>query len=219
MFVMPGFALSRALGSARAGPFLSKSKPSTLRRIKCHGTSFRILHMRSQLVHKFISALANLGVFRDGICIGGEPAVGSLLRQSVVAVALISAPAFAQDFPNRPVTLVVPFAPGSGIDATARTIGEELSRVLKQPVVVDHKPGANGAIAASAVARAAPDGHTIFMTTVSTHSANPHLLKSIPYDPLKDFVRFARGKSTVHAGYQSKTSGANGAGVHRLCEG
>jgi tripartite-type tricarboxylate transporter receptor subunit TctC len=90
------------------------------------------------------------------------------------------------------VTLVVPFAPGSGIDATARTVAEELTKTLKQPVVIDHKPGANGAIAATAVARATPDGHTIFMTTVSTHSANPHLLKSIPYDPLKDFAGISR---------------------------
>jgi tripartite-type tricarboxylate transporter receptor subunit TctC len=115
-----------------------------------------------------------------------------LFLPSAALLALICASAFAQDFPNRPVGLVVPFAPGSGIDATARTIAEELSTALKQPVLVDHKPGANGAIAAAAVARAVPDGHTIFMTTVSTHSANPHLLKSIPYDPLKDFVGVSR---------------------------
>jgi tripartite-type tricarboxylate transporter receptor subunit TctC len=106
--------------------------------------------------------------------------VDRLIKRCVVVLALTSAAASAQDFPSRPVTLVVPFAPGSGIDATARTVGEELSKALKQSVVIDHKPGANGAIAATAVARAAPDGHTIFMTTVSTHSANPHLLKSIP---------------------------------------
>ena len=58
--------------------------------------------------------------------------------------------------------------------------------------MLDHKPGANGAIAASAVARAAPDGYTIFMTTVSTHSANPNLLKSIPYDPVRDFSALSR---------------------------
>jgi tripartite-type tricarboxylate transporter receptor subunit TctC len=120
--------------------------------------------------------------------------VNRLLRLLLCAGAsvLIGASARAQEFPSRPVTLVVPFAAGSGIDATARTVGEELGKALKQPVVVDHKPGANGAIAASAVARAAPDGHTIFMTTVSTHSANPHLLKSIPYDPLKDFAAISR---------------------------
>jgi tripartite-type tricarboxylate transporter receptor subunit TctC len=106
---------------------------------------------------------------------------GVLLRfiAALAAAVLVVRAAGAQDYPSRAITLVVPFAVGSGIDPTARIIGDELSRALKQPVVLDHKPGANGAIAASAVARAAPDGYTIFMTTVSTHSANPNLLKSI----------------------------------------
>src|SRR5262245_33302832 len=102
------------------------------------------------------------------------------------------ATAQTQDYPSRPITLVVPFAAGSGIDPTARIVGEELGRALKQPVVIDFKPGANGAIAAGAVARAAPDGYTVFMTTVSTHSANPNLLKSIPHDPVRDFAPVSR---------------------------
>jgi tripartite-type tricarboxylate transporter receptor subunit TctC len=116
------------------------------------------------------------------------------LRQLAIAGigALIAAGAQAQDFPSHPISLVVPFAPGSGIDPTARIIADELAKALKQPVIIDFKPGANGAIAASAVARAAPDGYTIFMTTVSTHSANPNLLKSIPYDPIKDFAPISR---------------------------
>ena len=109
-----------------------------------------------------------------------------------LAAAVLAGAAAAQDYPSRAITLVVPFAVGSGIDPTARIIGDALSRTLKQPVVLDHKPGANGAIAASAVARAAPDGYTIFMTTVSTHSANPNLLKSIPYDPVRDFAALSR---------------------------
>jgi tripartite-type tricarboxylate transporter receptor subunit TctC len=118
---------------------------------------------------------------------------GVLLRfVTALAAALLSGAAAAQDYPSRAITLVVPFAVGSGIDPTARIIGDALSRALKQPVVLDHKPGANGAIAASAVARAAPDGYTIFMTTVSTHSANPNLLKSIPYDPGRDFAALSR---------------------------
>jgi tripartite-type tricarboxylate transporter receptor subunit TctC len=106
--------------------------------------------------------------------------------------ALIAAGAQAQDFPSHPISLVVPFAAGSGIDPTARIVADELGKALKQPVIIDFKPGANGAIAATAVARAAPDGYTIFMTTVSTHSANPNLLKSIPYDPIKDFAPISR---------------------------
>ena len=84
---------------------------------------------------------------------------GVLLRfVAALAAAVLAGAAAAQDYPSRAITLVVPFAVGSGIDPTARIIGDELSRALKQPVVLDHKPGANGAIAASAVARAAPDG-------------------------------------------------------------
>jgi tripartite-type tricarboxylate transporter receptor subunit TctC len=118
-----------------------------------------------------------------------------MLLRLVVASSgalLAAGAATAQDYPSRAITLVVAFAAGSGIDPTARIIGDELSRALKQPVVLDYKPGANGAIAASAVARAAPDGYTIFMTTVSTHSANPNLLKRIPYDPVRDFAAVSR---------------------------
>ena len=111
---------------------------------------------------------------------------------AIAAAVLAVGGASAQDYPSRAITLVVPFAVGSGIDPTARIIADELSKALKQPVVLDYKPGANGAIAATAVARAAPDGYTIFMTTVSTHSANPNLLKSIPYDPVRDFSALSR---------------------------
>ena len=111
---------------------------------------------------------------------------------AIAAAVLAIGGASAQDYPSRAITLVVPFAVGSGIDPTARIIADELSKALKQPVVLDYKPGANGAIAATAVARAAPDGYTIFMTTVSTHSANPNLLKSIPYDPVRDFSALSR---------------------------
>lgn len=119
---------------------------------------------------------------------------GKLLRRvaAIAAAVLVAGGALAQDYPGRAITLVVPFAVGSGIDPTARIIADELSRSLKQPVVIDYKPGANGAIAAGAVARATPDGYTIFMTTVSTHSANPNLLKSIPYDPIRDFAPLSR---------------------------
>jgi tripartite-type tricarboxylate transporter receptor subunit TctC len=92
---------------------------------------------------------------------------------------LAAAGAQAQDYPSRPIALVLPFAAGSGIDPTARIVGDELGRALRA-AGRRRLPGANGAIKASAVARAALDGYTLFMTTVSTHSANPNLLKSIP---------------------------------------
>ena len=106
--------------------------------------------------------------------------------------AAAATPAAAQNYPSRPITLVLPFPPGSGIDVTARLVADNLSGRLGQPVVVENKAGANGVLAATAVARSAPDGYTIFMTTNSSQTAAPFLLKSIPYDPVKDFAPISR---------------------------
>ena len=115
-------------------------------------------------------------------------------RLSIVILfaALFVAPAAGQNYPSRPITLVLPFPAGSGIDVTARLVGDSLSSRLGQPVVVENKGGANGVLAATAVARSAPDGYTLFMTTNSSHSAAPALLKSIPYDPVRDFAPISR---------------------------
>jgi tripartite-type tricarboxylate transporter receptor subunit TctC len=94
----------------------------------------------------------------------------------------------AQDaYPNRPITIVVPFGAGSGSDIGARLIGQKLGEALGQPVVIDNKPGANGSIGAAYVAKAKPDGYTLLIGTNSTHGANPGLLKEIRYDPVKEF--------------------------------
>ncbi|WP_038216195.1 tripartite tricarboxylate transporter substrate binding protein [Xenophilus azovorans] len=95
-------------------------------------------------------------------------------------------------WPAQPIKLIVPFAAGSGTDAVARITAQALSDALKTPVVVDNKAGANGIIAAEFVAKAPPDGYTLFMTTNTTHSANPSLMKSLPYDPVKDFAPVSR---------------------------
>jgi len=108
------------------------------------------------------------------------------------ALALISVPAFAQNYPTHNITLVLPFAAGSGTDTTTRLIGKELGVALGVSTVIDNKAGANGSIAASYVARSAPDGYTLFVTTNPTHSANPYLLKNMTYDPIKDFTPLAR---------------------------
>jgi tripartite-type tricarboxylate transporter receptor subunit TctC len=101
--------------------------------------------------------------------------------------------AFAQDaYPKLPIKLVVPFAAGSGTDAVARITGQMLGEALKASVIVDNRAGANGVIAAELVAKAPPDGYTLFMTTNTTHSANPSLMKSLPYDPVKDFAPVSR---------------------------
>jgi tripartite-type tricarboxylate transporter receptor subunit TctC len=96
------------------------------------------------------------------------------------------------NYPNRPITLVLPFAAGSGTDTTTRLIAKELGTALNANTVIDNKAGANGSIAASFVARAPADGYTLFVTTNTTHSANPYLLKNMSYDPIKDFTPIAR---------------------------
>jgi tripartite-type tricarboxylate transporter receptor subunit TctC len=95
--------------------------------------------------------------------------------------------------PTRPITIVVPFAAGSGTDAVARILGQLLGEELGGAnVVIDNKPGANGSIAAIQVVRAAPDGHTLFSGTNTTHSANPSLLRQMSYDPVEDFTPISR---------------------------
>lgn len=97
----------------------------------------------------------------------------------------------AEDFPSRTVRLVVPFPPGGAIDALTRIVGQKMSATWGQPVVVDNRPGASGAIGADHVARAAPDGYTMTAGAVSTHAINVSLRKNLPYDPVKDFSAVA----------------------------
>ena len=97
----------------------------------------------------------------------------------------------AAPFPSRPVTLVVPFTPGSGSDTIARIIGPKLSARWGQPVVVDNKPGASGNIGNQAVARAAPDGHTLLMA-INTITVTPAIYRNLPYDPMRDFSPVAK---------------------------
>jgi tripartite-type tricarboxylate transporter receptor subunit TctC len=121
-----------------------------------------------------------------------------LLRALVaIGLALTAAGATAQPYPAKPITIVVPFAAGSGTDSITRIIGQYLQTALNQSVVVENKVGASGVLAATYVARAAPDGYTLLMATNSTHSANPHLFKSLAYDPVKDFAPVARAGSYV----------------------
>ena len=91
-------------------------------------------------------------------------------------------------FPNKSIRIIVPFGPGSGTDIATRLLAQHLEAAIKQSVVTDNRPGASGSIAASAVARAAPDGYTLLMGTNSTHGANSGLIAKLPYDPIKDFV-------------------------------
>jgi len=134
------------------------------------------------------------------------------LSRRAIALALLAlvaaqapAPAAAQTYPARPITIVVPFQAGSGTDTVARVLAEHMSKELGQPMVVENKAGANGSISATYVARSAPDGYTIFLSTNTPHASAPTLMKSISYDPIKDFAPITRvGNYTfvlaVHAG-------------------
>lgn len=117
----------------------------------------------------------------------------ALIARTLAVLALAaSTAAFAQGYPTAPITMVVPFAAGSGTDAVARIVAKRLGDRLKQPVIVDNRAGASAQIGAQYAARAKPDGYTLFMTTNTSHSANPALFKSLKYDPIKDFTPVTR---------------------------
>ncbi|EGP10209.1 putative exported protein [Bradyrhizobiaceae bacterium SG-6C] len=119
----------------------------------------------------------------------------SPLAAIVAAGVLAAGPSSAEGnwpAPGKNITLVLPFAAGSGTDTTTRIISKDLGKALGTGIVIENKPGANGSIAASYVARSEPDGYTIFVTTNTSHSANPYLLKNMTYDPIKDFTPIAR---------------------------
>src|SRR6478752_6949006 len=109
-----------------------------------------------------------------------------------IIVALAAFSVQGQSYPSRPVKLIVPFPAGSATDQVARVVGAELQQALRQPFVVENKAGAQGAIAAVEVAKAAPDGYTLMMTTNTPQAANVSLFKKLNYDPVKDFSPVAR---------------------------
>lgn len=117
---------------------------------------------------------------------------------ALFAVLPFCAQAQAPNYPARPITIVIGSSPGSATDGLARAVGAEVTKMTGQSVVVDNRAGAFGGIAAQTVARAQADGYTLFMTTNTTQAANPHLLKKLPYDPIKDFTPV----SLLTKGYQ-----------------
>jgi tripartite-type tricarboxylate transporter receptor subunit TctC len=122
--------------------------------------------------------------------------------RSIVAFCLLAlvglAQAAAQSWPTaKPIAMVVPFPPGPALDLVARLVGAKLSEALGQTVVIENRTGANGTIGSSLVARAAPDGYTLLAATAGTHVTAVHVMKSLPYDPLKDFTPIAAAVEPV----------------------
>jgi len=143
--------------------------------------------------------------------IRGRPFTFALLL-STFALALVAADASAQSavsYPSRPVRVIVPYSPGGSSDTTARIVGEKLREILGQPFVIDNRPGASGSLGRELVAKASPDGYTLLLGD-SPHTINVHVLKHVPYDPIKDFTPItllatAPQTLVVHPGFAAKT--------------
>src|SRR4051794_36686113 len=112
---------------------------------------------------------------------------------ALTALALMAlTPAAAEDFPTRPIRLIVAFPAGGPTDFVARLLADRVKDVLGQPVLVENKAGANAAIGADHVAKSSPDGYTLFFTTISAVAMNPHMRGDLPYDPVRDFTPVSR---------------------------
>jgi tripartite-type tricarboxylate transporter receptor subunit TctC len=107
---------------------------------------------------------------------------------AILAAWLAWSPAEAQDYPSKPIRMIVPFAAGGILDIVARAVGERLNSPLGQPIVVDNRGGAGGSIGTEIASRAAPDGYTLLTGHIGTHAINPSLYPKLGYDPVKDFA-------------------------------
>jgi tripartite-type tricarboxylate transporter receptor subunit TctC len=115
-----------------------------------------------------------------------------------IAAALLSAPAAAQEFPTKPIRIIVPFAPG-GADVSLRLMQNHLQEQLGQPIIIDNRPGASGFVGAEMVAHAAPDGYTLLHTSSSTLVQAPLIMKNAPFDPVRDFTPITRVFTAIRA--------------------
>jgi tripartite-type tricarboxylate transporter receptor subunit TctC len=119
------------------------------------------------------------------------------LARGMLALVAAAAPASAQDYPSRPITLVVPQAPAASSDLLARTLGERLHAAWGQPVIIDNRPGAGGNVGAAYAARTPPDGYTLMVGTDAMMTSNVYLYKNMPFDPVKDFAPIANAGTNI----------------------
>ena len=111
-----------------------------------------------------------------------------LIRSATALLILaLAPPSMAQNWPSKPLKVVIPFAPGGAVDSTGRVIGAKLQEILGQPVIIENKPGVGGNLAADSVAKSDPDGHTILQTTIG-QAMSPSLYKQLAYNPDKDLI-------------------------------
>jgi len=126
---------------------------------------------------------------------------------AVASSLAVATPACAEDYPTHPVRLLVGYSPGGAMDAVARALGQRLSQILKQPFIIENKPGAGGILAATQATKAAADGYTLLVADSAQLAIAPYLLKELPYDPIKDFTPIARAvASTLILISNSKTT-------------
>jgi tripartite-type tricarboxylate transporter receptor subunit TctC len=138
------------------------------------------------------------------------PKAGFAITLSAIAVLATLSSAGAQDYPNRPITLVVPFPPGGSTSIVARIIGEKMSESLGQQIVIDNRGGAGGTIGSRAVAKSMPDGYTLLLGYTGTLAIGPTLYPNVGYDPRKDFapigmIGHAPNSLVVHPSFPAKT--------------
>src|SRR5437588_4958579 len=113
------------------------------------------------------------------------------MRKAILVLLLAATSALAQPYPTKPIRILIAQAPGSATDVISRVVGNALSQNLGQPIVIEARPGAGGAVGTEAAARSAPDGYTLFMANNSTHGSNPALYAKLPYDAVNDFAPIA----------------------------
>src|SRR6202158_2118751 len=130
--------------------------------------------------------------FQQRLCV----LCGLCVSALAFTVVFLPSDAAAQQYPSKPIRFVVPYPPGGPLDTVARLTAQKVSERLKQPVIVDNKPGAGGNIGAELVAKAPADGYTLLMGAVATHAINPTLYPSIAYDPIRDFAPVIQLAST-----------------------